>query len=263
MVQRLICFSIFGFVLSSQGLLAGDLEEILARHFDARGGQAKLEAIHGMQFSGVVKKHSKEIEFNYTVEGKRCRMEISYGDKKLTKVFDGQKGWQFNPMICSDPQPLTRRETGKMINFAADAAGPLINWQEKGHRLRYLGLQTLAGMQLHTIQIFKKQGQKEIVYLDPNTFLERMVVRSSDGAPPKYFIIKDFEKLNGLTFVKEMVSCKNIECCVQKEKANACRSSRKIHYKVRKINPKLGEGTFVLRKSHKRKAKTKAWAYNE
>lgn len=252
MVSRL---SVLLFLLpvasAKHALFAGDLDEILAKHYAARGGLDKLASVKAMQFSGSIIKKTNEIAFTYTVGENRCRLDYAYADKKLTRLYDGQKAWQINPLICSEPQPLTRQETRRMRQMADEMTGPLVNWKEKGHRLVYHGLKPILGETLHKISVTKKHGQKEIVYLNPETFLEHVVIRKQQGGQTQFMVFSSFETLDGMTFPKEIVACSELSCCLKEtDDLKKCKRSRTIRYDIRTLNPQVKEGFFVVGPQH-------------
>lgn len=254
MMQRFATYLTLTLLFPTLGIANGDeLQEILAKHYAARGGLENLEAIRAMQYSGVVLKHSDKINFTYTIQGDRCRVDYEFGGKQLIRLFDGRRGWQINPLICSDPQPLTRQEEGKMQSMVNDMAGPLVGWKDKNHRLRYHGIETLGDMQLYKIQVTKNRGHQETIFLDTETFLERLVIRTIPGMPPQFLAIVGYENLDGLIFVKEMISCSDLDCCLASFKANdACKKGRVIRFDLRKVNPEVEESFFVLGAAHQK-----------
>jgi len=252
MNQRILIFSMLSLLWPMGFAFAGDLEDILAKHYAARGGLEELLNIKAMQVSGQIDHRTSQIAFTYTIQGERCRLDAQLRGKKLIRVYDGQKGWQVNPLICSEPQPLTRHETRKMRVMADDLQGPLVDWEAKGHRLSYAGTKVIDGKPLHKIVVDKSRGNQEIVFLDSDTFLEKLFVRKKHGSgPPQFSWVQGYETLDGIVFVKEYITCPDIECCLESEKEhNACRSFKRVRYQIVKVNPTIDDRFFAM-ESHK------------
>lgn len=248
MKQRFLTFSVLSLLWPMAHAFGGELEELLAKHYEARGGLEKLQNIKAMQVSGRIDHLTSKITFTYTIQGERCRLDAQLRGKKVIRVFDGQKGWQVNPLICSEPQPLTRHETRKMRVMADDLQGPLVDWEAKGHRLTYGGAKVINGQKLQKIVVEKARGHQEIVFLDSETHLEKLLIRrKQDGGPAQYSWVESYEELDGIVFVKEYISCNDLECCLNAETAeNGCRTFQRIRYEIVKVNPSLDDRFFAM-----------------
>lgn len=259
MVSRFSVFiSFLAIASASATAFAGELEELLAKHYAARGGMEKLATVQAMQFSGSITKKSNTITFTYTVDANRCRLDYVSSGKKLIRVFDGRRGWQINPLICSEPQPLTRHETRYMQAMADELTGPLVDWKTKGHRLRYHGLKSIMGQSMYKIEVRKKHGQREVIFLDPNTYLERVIIRHAPGGPPQFIVVNEYEELNGIQFPKELLVCSDLSCCEKQGKElKHCKKTKTIRYDVRTINPLVEDTFFAVSSPHKRRMSPK------
>ena len=129
---------------------AQNLEGILAKIYDARGGLKNIKAVESARMSGKLVIPGM-MEAPVTLEWKRpdkIRMEFETPQGNGTQAFDGEKAWAFMPgmgapMELSGPQADGIRRQADMID------GPLIDWKDKGNSVEYLGEDEIDGVAVH------------------------------------------------------------------------------------------------------------------
>src|SRR5207244_13272204 len=57
--------------------------------------------------------------------------------------------------------------------------GSLVDWNEKGSTVEYLGTEDVEGTLAHKLKVVRKNGDVSFVYLDPDHFLEIRVLTQS------------------------------------------------------------------------------------
>src|ERR1700676_4281117 len=113
------------------------VDEILGKVLAARGGLAKLRAIHSERVSGKIS--FGDMTGPFVVEFKRplkMHMQLTIQNQTLVRVYDGRsQGWANNPFAGKiNPDPMTEDEL-KNINEEADFDGPLVDYKSKGNQL--------------------------------------------------------------------------------------------------------------------------------
>jgi hypothetical protein len=73
------------------------------------------------------------------------------------------QGWVARPPVGA----------AEALEIDADFDGFLVDYELKGHRITYAGLENIGGQPTHHLQVALKSGAERAVYLDPKTFLER------------------------------------------------------------------------------------------
>src|SRR6266542_236853 len=159
----------------SAGALTGG--EILARHVEARGGAAKMEAIKSIRATGKVVFGGGEfaIEAGWALLQKRpgmIRSEITLQGLTAVEAFDGQEGWSLSPFQGRRDAEKGSADEARDMAQRADIEGPLVHWREKGHRVEYLGTEDVDGTPAHKLRVTLKGGDTQYVFLDPDYFLE-------------------------------------------------------------------------------------------
>ncbi|MBI4913193.1 MAG: outer membrane lipoprotein-sorting protein [Acidobacteria bacterium] len=158
-------------VLAAQTL---GVDQILAKHYEARGGLAKMQAVKSMRVTA--KMSGGPAEFPMVIEQKRpayLRVEINFQGMSMIQAYDGKAGWSINPFASAkkDPEPMTPEEL-RQVEQQADLDGPLVNWKEKGHKVEAMGRESVEGGDAFKLKLTLKNGDIVYVFLDTDNFLE-------------------------------------------------------------------------------------------
>ena len=154
---------------------APTLDQILAKHYEAKGGLAKLKAVSSMRLTA--KMSGGPMDFPAVIEAKRpakFRMELSIQGNQLIQAYDGKVGWSINPFQQSakkEAEPMTPDELREM-EVQADMDGPLVDWKEKGHALELQGRESVDGGDTFKLKLVLKNGNTQTIYLDTDSYLE-------------------------------------------------------------------------------------------
>jgi outer membrane lipoprotein-sorting protein len=150
---------------------AQSVDEILAKHFETVG-QSNLSNVQTMQTEGKIVVQGLEIPFTqkYKREGK-FHMESSFQGMKMIQAFNGESGWQVNPLMgVSEPQDLSGMELKSALENA-DIDGPLYNYAAKGNRVELLGNDTFEGADVHKLKLTKSDGTEAIYFIDAENYV--------------------------------------------------------------------------------------------
>ncbi len=152
---------------------AETVDEILAKHYEAMGGLAKLKALNTMRLTGTMG-IGPGMEAPLVMEKKRPdkqRFEFQVQGMTGIQAFDGEKGWSVMPFMGKkDPEALSD-EDNKNQKDDADFDGSLVDWKEKGNTLELAGKEPVEGADAYKIKVTKKNGNIETMYLDAETYL--------------------------------------------------------------------------------------------
>jgi outer membrane lipoprotein-sorting protein len=168
-------------------LRAQSVDELVAKHIEARGGLQALRAIETVRVTGTMT-IGPGIEAPITLEMKRpgrMRMEFTFQGMTGIQAYDGEHGWQLMPFGGrKDPEPMGPEEL-KEAEEQADLDGPLVDYAAKGHAVEYVGTDTIEGAETHKLKITLKNGDVRYAYLDGEYFLilreeGKRVVRGSE-----------------------------------------------------------------------------------
>lgn len=161
-----ICLALF-----AGSLVAQDLDEILSKHFETIG-QDKVLKVNTMTMKGKILQQGMELPIMLQMKRPdKVRMEASVQGQKIITSYDGENGWQINPMMGSlDPQDLGPDQV-KEVKSMGDMDGDLYNYEEKGHQLELIGEEEMEGTPTFKVKLTKKDGDKVIYYFDADSYV--------------------------------------------------------------------------------------------
>lgn len=158
---------------------AQTVDEVLARHLEARGGQAAVDAFTSLRARGrAVFGGGAEAPFTYEWKRPdRFRFELTLGGTTEIDACDGETCWIVEPPEQPQPGPMPPQQR-MMLNDAVDILGPLVGPQAKGHTVALLGREEVEGTPAFKLAVTKKNGFAEVSYLDAEHFLEILQVET-------------------------------------------------------------------------------------
>src|ERR1041385_968355 len=136
---------------------AQSVDDILAKHYEACGGLAKLKALNTMRVTGSMTM-GPGMEAPFTMERKRPgmrRMEFTIQGMTGIQAFDGAKTWSVMPFMGKkDPE-----------------VGTAVDYKTKGHTIELMGKEPVEGADAYKLKVTKKNGNIEYDYVDAETYL--------------------------------------------------------------------------------------------
>lgn len=147
-------------------------DELIARNIEARGGASRLEALKSVRYSGIYKSGSGiEFGFKQIIKRGMVRNEFDVQGLVIVQAYDGKEGWAINPLHGrKDPERMPADDI-KDLADQADLDGPLVDYRAKGNKVEYLGTEDVDGSDAHKLRVTQANGDKTIVFLDPDYFL--------------------------------------------------------------------------------------------
>jgi len=189
----------------AQGVPTHALDDLVAKNIQARGGIVALHAMRSLTLRGKLLVNDGQIELGLvqTVERpSNIRVEASIQGLTQVQAYNGTVGWQINPFQGrKDPERLSADDIKSLAETIADFDGSLVDWQKKGNKLEYLGIEDVDGTQAHKIKLTRQSGDMEYVYLDPDHFLEIRLLsqRTEHGVTVETETdLGDYEKIQGV-----------------------------------------------------------------
>ena len=184
-------------------------DQLVAKNLAARGGADKLRAITSLHTSGTMKLGGgleAKIEAWALAPG-RWRDEFGLQGLTAVEAWDGSQAWAINPFEGRrDPQKLSADDAKDMIESAV-IAGPLLDYKAQGSKVEYLGTEDIDGTDAHKLRVTFKNGDSQVLYLDPDQFLEIRIVthhmiRGQERVSSTD--VGEYEQVNGVYFPFEV-----------------------------------------------------------
>ncbi len=190
------------------------VDELIERNIEARGGAKALHAIQSVKMTGAMNfsggDFSIDLGFSSLAErDAKVRTEASLQGLTQVSAYDGKDAWRIDPFQGRrDPERLSGEDT-KGMQLQADLDGPLLDWKAKGHSVTYLGTEDVDGTKAHKLKISLKNGDTQFRFLDPDYFLEILVidqVRRRGVESETETELGNYEKVAGVYFPFAMES---------------------------------------------------------
>ncbi len=184
------------------------LDEVLAKHYEARGGLDAIKALKSYRSSGDFAMGA--IQAPFVTEAKRpgkMRLEFTIQGMTGIQAVDGDSGWQVMPFMGkTTAEPMSEEELRNFKN-QADIDGPLVDWKSKGHTVELLGTDEVEGADAYKLKIKLKSGDEILAYLDAEYFLDLKwdMTTTMRGQPMKVSTsFGDYKEAGGLTLPHSM-----------------------------------------------------------
>jgi hypothetical protein len=151
---------------------AQTLDDIVARHIEARGGYARLKAIETMTITRTIATPFTDVKVVlYRKRPHLLRVEQTVAGQPMvpraigpTEAWDTIKG----KVVVRAPQAFAE---GRDLD--GDFEGLLVDWKAKGHAVELEGKEALPGGEAYKLKVTTKSGASGYVYLDAKTYLDR------------------------------------------------------------------------------------------
>ena len=160
-------------VLSAALLSAQTAAELVARNTEAKGGLARIKAIRTLRMTGKLQSGSFVVRIRTdAMRPEFLRQTSTIQGMSAIEAYDGSSGWRISPFEGRKDPELLGEDDLKPLVESADFYGPLVDYQEKGNRIEYLGHDTVDGDDAYRLKVTLHNGDIIYYYLDPDTYLE-------------------------------------------------------------------------------------------
>jgi hypothetical protein len=130
----------------------------------------------------------------------KVRQEFSLQGLTQITAYDGKAGWKVEPWGGKkDPEPLGEEEMKQIIEDS-DLEGPLINYQQKGNKVEFVGMEPVEGTDSFKLRVTLANGDVRYYYLDTDYYVPvkietRRIIR---GAEREYeTTLGDYKEVDG------------------------------------------------------------------
>jgi len=179
------------------------VDDLLARHFAARGGLDKLKAMTTLRMSGKVEAGGQQIEMlTVSKRPNLMRQEQTVMGRRIISAFDGTRMWVINPMTGSSTPQTVPAQQAQAMRDQADFDGPLVDYRAKGNEIEYAGTDSVEGRKTIKLKVTIKGGGSMMLDIDAESYLDARITREIDmgGTSAKVeTLLSDFRVVSGLT----------------------------------------------------------------
>ncbi|HEV2946449.1 MAG TPA: hypothetical protein VGX70_03670 [Gemmataceae bacterium] len=156
-----------------QPVEAQTADEIIAKYAETIGGMPELQAVKTLRRTGKLQAGGG-FEMVVLYENKRpnlVRQNMTMQGMTGVAAYDGQSGWKIDPWAGrKDPEPLGEDEM-KAVLEDADFDGPLVNYQKKGNKVEYVGMEPVEGTDAFKLKVTLRSGDVRYFYMDTDYYV--------------------------------------------------------------------------------------------
>jgi hypothetical protein len=191
------------FVLAAGVASAQDVDELIAKHVAARGGQARLKAIQTIRIERTVAATFNDIDvviYKKRPGLYRSEQKPEGGTSATVRGF-ADVAWETvngKTAVRTGAGPAEQREVD------GDFDGFLVDYRDKGHAIVLEGRQRVGATDAWKLKVTLKSGATRYVYLDADTLLERRHETSIEVAPNRRvattITFGDWREVGGVKF---------------------------------------------------------------
>ena len=178
-------------------------DSIIARYIQTIGGTARIQAVQSLRRTGRFT-GGGGFEAVVVQENKRpnsVREEFSIQGMTGINAYDGHDGWKIEPWQGKrDPEALGEEEMHGILDDA-DFDGPLVNYQAKGNRVEYQGIEQVEGSDVYKLKVTRPNGDVSFYYLDTEYYVPIRIdtQRMIRGAPQEFETsLGDYKQVAGV-----------------------------------------------------------------
>lgn len=200
--MRRVLLMLAGLALIAMPVSAQTAEEIVAKYIKTVGGPEKIQAVKTLRRSGKYI-GGGGFEASILEENKRANMvrqEFSLQGLTAVNAYDGKAGWKIEPWQGKkDPEPLGEEEM-KQILEDSDFDGPLVNYQQKGNKLEFVGMEPVEGTDAFKLKLTLRNGDVRYYYMDTDYYVPIKIdtKRIIRGAEREYETsLGDYKEVDG------------------------------------------------------------------
>jgi outer membrane lipoprotein-sorting protein len=200
--MRRLLLALAGLALFAAPASAQSAEEIVAKFIKTVGGMERIQSVKSLRRTG---KYNGGGGFEAVIveENKRpnlVRQEFSIQGMTGVTAYDGHSGWKIEPWNGKkDAEPLGEEEM-KGIVEDSDLDGPLVNYQQKGVKVEYVGTDEVEGTDAYKLKVTMPSGDVRFYYMDTDYFVPIKIdtKRMVRGAEREYeTILGDYKEVGG------------------------------------------------------------------
>jgi len=181
---------------------AQTVDELLAKHFESRGGLDKLKALNTVKMVGTVSGRGSEGTMTaWTKRPNLMRQEMGAEGQQVIQAFDGVRAWTVNPMMGMMAPTELPAALADQIRTASDFDGVLVDYKAKGHTIEIVGPDTVEGAKVVKLKVTTKAGLSQYVSLDATTGLERKISAEIEQGDRKMTVetfMSDYRPVSGI-----------------------------------------------------------------
>lgn len=148
-------------------------DDIIARYIKTVGGADKIQSIRTLRRVGKYTGDDgfEAIVIEESTRPNKVRQEFSIQGMTGINAYDGANGWKIDPFGGKkDPESLSEEEMRSIVEDS-DFDEPLINYQQKGNKVEFVGMDQVEGTDVYKLKVTLKSGDTRYYYMDTDSYV--------------------------------------------------------------------------------------------
>lgn len=228
------------FLLPQAGAQAMELDQIIERNLESRGGLERIRSVNTIRMVGTMVMGPMEAPFN--MELKRpdsIRFEMELQGMRMVQAYDGETGWQIMPFLGKpDPEKMSEDDLNNIREQADAFDGPLVDWKQKGYSVELIGQEDIEGSEAWKIKVVRANGREDILFLDGEYFLDlRSQTQRPMGGRPVQIVqdLGDYKEVDGLALPHSI-----------QVRVEGVPATQSLRVQTIEINPEIDDARFAM-----------------
>jgi hypothetical protein len=201
-MMRKVIFAITALALFSLPAAAQTVDEIVAHYVKTIGGMEKIQAVKTLRRTGkfVGGGGFEAVVLQENKRGNSVREEFSLQGMTGINAYDGKTGWKIEPWSGKKDSESLGEEEMKSILEDSDFDGPLVNYQQKGNKVEFAGMDQYEGTDTFKLKVTLPNGDLYFYYLDTDYYVPIKIDtrRTIRGAEREYeTALGDYKEVAG------------------------------------------------------------------
>lgn len=191
-------------MLVSTPAAAQTVDDVVARHVAARGGEARLKAIQTIKLTRTIATPFSKVRVVYFRKRPNLlRIEQApAGQPAVARGVNADAAWDTTPRgVTKRPAPLAAESRDIDADFDGDL---LVDWKAKGHTVVLNGKETIGGVDTYKLTVTTGSGVVRTIHLDAATYLDVQHAGTVNVNPTrKYTFVTTFstwKEVDGVKF---------------------------------------------------------------
>jgi hypothetical protein len=171
--MRRVLLGVVALALLATSVSAQSAEEIVGKYIKTIGGIEKIRAVKTLRRTGKFTGGGgfEAVVIQENKRGNMVRQEFSLQGMTGINAYDGKTGWKIEPWGGKkDPEALGEEEM-KSIVEDSDFDGPLVNYQQKGNKVEFVGMDQVEGTDTFKLKLTLANGDVFYYYMDTDYYV--------------------------------------------------------------------------------------------
>lgn len=204
-MNNIILFVVFvAGLIVFQYIQTHNVDDIINNYIEERGGKQKLNALRSVYMEGFREMMGYRMPIEISIiqnEYYRTDFEINKTNGYL--LITPSEGWYYNPLLSMKPQPILTETIGRLKD-EMDIAGPLFNYESKGHKAELKLKESVKGKTVNKIHLTLKNGNQIFYFIEKESDLlvQTRKIIMEDGKEPFEIVTNydDYKFVDGILF---------------------------------------------------------------